>query len=228
MTVAPPPAREDFGLDRLNALSDGVFAIILTLLVLELKLPDLAAGQTMPDVLAENAHVFVAWLISFLAIARFWVVHHQITANLRVCRTATIAINFAVLGAASLMPFTADALGNAKIAEPWSTVIFAANFALVSLALGLLAHHAATEEGLLRTEGASTTLESYRRHHLVVLPLVSLGAAVLAFTHPYLSIALLAVEFIVAAWAGLHRTSPRAQGRRASRWLRRVGLLSEA
>jgi uncharacterized membrane protein len=228
MTAAPSPARETFGLERLNALSDGVFAIILTLLVLELKLPDLASGDSVPQALAENVHVFVAWLISFLAIARFWVVHHRITADLQGCRTGTIALNFAVLGAASLMPFTADALGNANIAEPWSTVIFAANFALVSLALGLLARHAASEEGLLRAERAPSALTGYRRHHLVVLPLVALGAAVLAFTHPYLSIALLAMEFVAATWAGLRRAPARTGAGRAPRWRRLIGRFSEA
>jgi uncharacterized membrane protein len=228
MTATTPPVREDFGLERLNALSDGVFAIILTLLVLELKLPDLAAGDTVPQALAENSHVFVAWLISFLAIARFWVVHHRITASLQRCSTGTLALNFAVLGAASLMPFTADTLGNAQIAEPWSTVIFAANFALVSLALGLLARHAATEVRLLRPEGAPTVLASYRRHHLVVLPLVSLGAAVLAFAHPYLAVALLALEFLVAVWAGLRRRPAGPGPRPAPAWLRRVGRPSQA
>ncbi len=228
MTATRPPAQDDFGLERLNALSDGVFAIILTLLVLELKLPDLAAGGTVPQALAENSHVFVAWLISFLAIARFWVVHHQITASLQRCSTSTIALNFAVLGAASLMPFTADTLGNAKIAEPWSTVIFAANFALVSLALGLLARHAATEVRLLRAEVAPPALARYRRHHLVVLPLVSLAAAVLAFAHPYLAIALLVVEFVAASWAGLRRRPAGGGPRRAPAWLRRVGGPSQA
>lgn len=200
--------RDEFGPERLNALTDGVFAIILTLLVLELKLPDLDEGDEVLAVLGENIHVFVAWLVSFVAIARFWMVHHTIAATLRGCHTVTIALTFALLCAASLMPFTADTLGNARIAEPWSTVLFAANFALVSLALGLLAHHAATEPRLAHPGGPHQALERHRHRHLVVLPLVSLAAAVLAFAHPYVSIALLMGEFAAAAWVGLRRRGP--------------------
>ncbi len=197
--------RPVFGTERLNAVTDGVFAIILTLLVLELKLPDLAQDDDMLAALAENRHVFVAWMISFLAIARFWTVHHAITATLLRVHSGTIGLTFAFLGAASLMPFTADALGNARIAEPWSTVLFAANFALVSVALGMLARHAAREPSLTRPDAPQSVLSQVRRHHLVVLPLVALAAALLAFTHPYISIALLLGEFVVVAWGALRR-----------------------
>lgn len=214
-----PQARVTFSPERLNAVTDGLFAIILTLLVLELKVPDLARGDSVLAAMAEDWHVFVAWAISFLAIARFWMVHHSITATLARVHTGTIALTFLFLGAASLMPFTADALGTMRIAEPWSTVLFAGNFALVSLALGLLAQHAVREPSLTGPQAADSALAQVRRHHLVVLPLVALAAAVLAFTEPYVSIALLVGEFLAVAWHGLvrprgHRPAPNPEPRR--------------
>ena len=205
--------RTTFAPERVNAVTDGLFAIILTLLVLELKVPDLADGDDVLGALADDRHVFVAWGISFVAIARFWMVHHSITATLARVHSGTIGLTFLFMGAASLMPFTADALGTARIAEPWSTVIFAANFALVSLALGLLARHASREPTLTRPEAADSALSQLRRHHLVVLPLVALVAAVLAFTEPYLSVALLVAEFLAVAWRGLHRPRSTASAR---------------
>jgi uncharacterized membrane protein len=193
-------ARETYGVERLNALSDGVFAIILTLLVLDLDVPDPAVGESVPEEIVQNWHLFVAWGISFVAIARFWMVHHAVMARLERCHAVTLALNFAVLGVASLVPFTADVLGNAEIAEPWSTAVFAANFALLSLGVGLLARHAAAEPALARASAAPESLDRYRRHHLLVLPLVCLAAAVLAFAHPYVAVALLVTEFLVAAW----------------------------
>lgn len=197
--VATP--RTTFGFERLNALTDGVFAIILTLLVLELKVPELAAGDDVLGLLADNRHVFAAWLISFIAIARFWMVHHTVASTMTTAQTATIVLTFAFLCAVTLMPFTADTLGNTRIAEPWSTVMFAANFALVSLTLGLLALHAER-----RAEAAGSpqpALGLARRHHLVVLPIVTLAAACLAFAHPYLALGLLVIEFLAVAWWGL-------------------------
>jgi uncharacterized membrane protein len=196
--------RVTFGPERLNAVTDGLFAIILTLLVLELKLPDLADGDVL-GALADNRHVFVAWLISFLAITRFWMVHHAITATLLRIHSGTIALTFVFLAAVSLMPFSADVLGEDRLAEPWSTVVFAANFALVSAALGLLAVHAAREPSLARPDSPQSALSQLRRQHLVVLPLVALAAALLAFTHPYISVALLLAEFLVVTWHALRR-----------------------
>lgn len=202
---------ETFGVERLSALTDGVFAIILTLLVLELELPQPGSGETVFDSLAENWHIFVAWLISFFAVARFWVVHHAVTATLGRCTSVTIGLNFAVLGASSLIPFSADTIGDARLVEPWSTVVFAANFAAVSFALGLLARHVATEPALLKPGQPASALDPYRRHHLVVLPLVSLAAGLLAFTAPYLAVTLLFAESLAVTWWSLRRPRTLAQ-----------------
>lgn len=202
--------RETYSVERLNALSDGVFAIVLTLLVLELKLPETAASETFLDTVAQDWHVFVAWLISFIAIARFWIVHHSVVAQMHRCHTGTIAINFAVLGVVSLMPFTADAIGTAEIAEPWSTVAFAANLGLMSLALGLLARHIGNEPGLHHPDRAPAGLDVHRRHYLYRLPAITIVAGLLAFFHPYLAIGLLVAEVLVVAWLGLRRGGSRA------------------
>lgn len=197
--------QETFRVERLNALSDGVFAIALTLLVLELKLPDAAAGETFLDAVTQDWHVFLAWLISFVAIARFWIVHHSVVAQVDRCHTGTIAINFAVLGAVSLMPFTADAIGTDEIAEPWSTVAFAANLGLMSLALGLLARHVGNEPGLHHPDRAPAGLDVHRRHYLYRLPAITIAAGLLAFIHPYLAVGVLVAEVLVVAWLGRRR-----------------------
>ena len=194
-----------FGLERLNALTDGVFAIVLTLLVLELKLPEPDADETVLQLLRENVHVLVAWAISFLAIARFWIVHHLLTGRMVRCVPRTLALNLGVLGLVTLMPFTADAIGTNDIAEPWSTVVFAGNIGLVSLALGLLARHVVATPGLLVHDRAAAELAFHRAHHLYRLPLVTAGAGVLAFVEPYLAVVLLLVEFVAIAWITITR-----------------------
>lgn len=193
-------ARQPFTVERMNALTDGVFAIVLTLLVLELKLPE--GDDSILELLAEDWHVFVAWVISFAAIGRFWLVHHAITAHLKHVVNHTLQLNLAVLGAVSLVPFSADIIGNEALAEPWSTVVFAGNIAVLSLMTGLLASHVERERQLLRDDELVPQVSRHRRTHLVVLPGVTAAAAALAFVHPYLSVSLLMGEFLVFGWFG--------------------------
>jgi uncharacterized membrane protein len=195
--------RQLFGVERLNALSDGLFAIVLTLLVLDLKLPEVTNAEGILDDLADNYHDFIAWLISFIVIARFWVVHHGITARMSRCHVGTVALNFLLLAFVTLMPFTASLIGSYQVAEPWSTVFFVTNMGAASIALGLLARHVTCEPNLLVPDTAEGELDWHRRQHLYVLPGVALAAVGLAFVEPYFAIGLILAEFgvvVAGSW----------------------------
>lgn len=65
---------------RLEALTDGIFAVAMTLLVIELKIPEMAHPRTEAQFLGALGHLipkFIAWLISFFVLAIFWVSHHR-------------------------------------------------------------------------------------------------------------------------------------------------------
>lgn len=201
------PVEGQFKPERMNALTDGVFAIVLTLLVLELRLPE--TDESILVLMRDDQRVFIAWLISFLLIARFWLVHHAVTARLQQCHVGTLALNFAVLGTVSLVPFSADLIGTERIAEPWSTVVFAVNVGLLSLSVGLLARHALREPNLLHPAQSRTVLSRHRSHHLYVLPTVAMASALLAFVQPYLAVGVLVAELVaVIAWGGWHVQTP--------------------
>jgi uncharacterized membrane protein len=194
--------RRLFGVERLNALTDGLLAIVLTLLVLDLKLPEVADPGHILDDLGDNYHDFIAWLISFMVIARFWVIHHGVTARMSRCHVGTLTLNFLFLGLVTLMPFTASLIGSYEVREPWATVSFALNLAAGSLVLGLFARHVTREQGLLADDTKRRELDWHRRHHLYVLPAVGFIAAGLAFVEPLLAVALILGEFgaVVAAY----------------------------
>jgi uncharacterized membrane protein len=203
-STPPPVADGHYGPERMSALTDGVFAIVLTLLVLELRLPE--RDESVLVLMRDDWRVFVSWLISFVLLARFWLVHHAVTAGVRQCHTTTLALNFSVLGAVSLVPFSADVVGTERIAEPWSTVVFAANVALLSLAVGLLARHLAHESHLHDPDWPLNALGRYQLHHLYVLPAVALASSALAFAHPLLAVTALVAEFVYFASSGVrHR-----------------------
>ena len=87
--------------ERLKAFSDGVFAIIITIMVLELKPPHGADFSA----LLEMWPLFAAYLISFLYVAIYWNNHHHLFYTVERLNGATLWANIALLFFLSLMPF---------------------------------------------------------------------------------------------------------------------------
>jgi uncharacterized membrane protein len=73
-------SRSDFQFGRLSSFSDGVFAIAITLLVIEIKVPVLhgATDEALIDSLSEMSLKFLGFLISFAIVGHYWSVHHRI------------------------------------------------------------------------------------------------------------------------------------------------------
>jgi uncharacterized membrane protein len=136
--VPTGPGEDQPGVERLLALSDGVVAIALTLLVLQLNVPS-PARLTDPNSVSElaaqlgkGADELISYVISFYVIAQFWLVHHRVFRQIGGQREGLAWWNFAFLFTITLMPFTSDLLG--KYAEnPLAVDIFAANLLAASL-----------------------------------------------------------------------------------------------
>jgi uncharacterized membrane protein len=92
---------------RVMALSDGVFAIVITLLVLEIHVPELAGGQSLRDALREVRPSFTAFLISFVVTAIAWAGHRDLFAHIRRTDRALVWLNLLHLLPLSLLPFGA-------------------------------------------------------------------------------------------------------------------------
>jgi uncharacterized membrane protein len=91
---------------RVLTVSDGVFAIIITLLVLEIHVPDLAQGQTLRDI-AEVRPSFIGFLISFVVVAIAWAGHRDLFALIRRTDRDLVWLNIVYLLPLSLLPFGA-------------------------------------------------------------------------------------------------------------------------
>ncbi len=96
---------------RLLAFTDGVFAIIITILVLELKVPDLTSGQSLRESLVEMRPTFMAFIISFLLVGMYWVGHRSSFAQVRYIDRNTIWLNLLFLLPVALVPFVSAVLG---------------------------------------------------------------------------------------------------------------------
>jgi uncharacterized membrane protein len=96
---------------RVLALSDGVFAIIITLLVLEIHVPELTQGHSLNEALAEIRPSFVAFVISFILAGMYWVGHRDLFALIRRTDRGLVWLNILYLLPLCLLPFAAGMLG---------------------------------------------------------------------------------------------------------------------
>lgn len=114
MNVFARFTRGELRLTRIEALSDGVFAIILTLLVLELKTPPLQEPRSAAELahrLLELSPKYLSWLISFIILCKFWLNHHHILNLARHADYAMVWLNALFLMGQSFIPFPTALMG---------------------------------------------------------------------------------------------------------------------
>ena len=96
---------------RVLALTDGVIAIIITLLVLEVHVPELTQGQSLTVALEELRPSLTSFVISFIIAGMYWVAHRDIFALIRRTDRGLVWLNLLFLLPLSLLPFGASLLG---------------------------------------------------------------------------------------------------------------------
>jgi uncharacterized membrane protein len=116
---------------RVANLSDAVFAIAMTLLVLTLDVPDVAADR-LAAALVDQVPQFVVFALAFALAANLWWQHHKLFALLGALEPGTIGINLALLAAVALVPFPASLLGSAPTARA-AVLVFIGVFVLLNV-----------------------------------------------------------------------------------------------
>jgi uncharacterized membrane protein len=148
-------SRRRFDEARTLALSDGVFAIALTLLVISIDVPDLSARNEdeLAQALVDRSGELFSWLLSFAVIAFLWVRHHGFFGDVaRLDRRLTV-LNLAYLGGVAFLPYPTDVLG-AYGDQPAAVGLYAATLAFIAGVGGFMGVHAA-RAGLLSADGAA-------------------------------------------------------------------------
>ena len=185
MSHTPAASESHAGLSkhRLEALTDGIFAVAMTLLVIELKLPEHATVHHPSDLaigVVRLIPTFIAWIISFFVLAIFWFSHHRLFHYLRIVDGPLLWLNILYLGFVSLMPFS-SALAGGYSRMLFSQWFYSANMLLLAL-LGLLKYRYVFRHPELWA--APVTVGFYRGARfrslgLVVVALVAVGIAML-------------------------------------------------
>ena len=129
-----------FKVSRLEAISDGVFAIAMTLLVLELKLPEMdtpTSTELFHEALFGQLKHGVSWAVSFVMLCSFWMTQHALFKDGVMESRKFTWLNFAFLGGISFIPFPTALIGE-HADQPLSTVVFSAILVFSGLMLAFM------------------------------------------------------------------------------------------
>lgn len=185
---------------RLEAFSDGVLAIIITIMVLELKVPH---GE-QPAALLPLWPVFLSYVLSFIYVGIYWNNHHHLLQAARGVHGTVLWANLHLLFWLSLLPFTTGWLGENHFAR-WPTVLYGLNLLLCALSWALL------QNRLLRRHSADSALvravgRDRKGKTSSLLYLCGIGAAML----DYAAVGLLLFIAVAALWFVPDRRMERA------------------
>jgi TMEM175 potassium channel family protein len=167
--------------NRVEALTDGIFAVAMTLLVIELKLPDRAAVVTQRDFVEAVAALipkFQSWLISFFILAIFWYKHHRQFHYVRIVDAKLLWLNIVYLSFVSLMPFS-SAMAGEYPRMLLSQIAYSVNMILLA-AGGLVINHYVFHHPQLWSEPITRGFyrgSLFRTAGLIVVALGAIGVA---------------------------------------------------
>jgi uncharacterized membrane protein len=174
---------------RIEAFSDGVFAIVITLLVLEIKVPTLAGPPSDPallNALLEELPVIASCVISFFIIAIFWVSHHQFWHSLRQADWGLLWLNNLMLLFVVFIPIPTWMIGAYPTLHT-PAVVFGTVMAGAGLGFLAMRVYAGARPGLSEMTAAEHR-RSLRRS--VIGPILNVGGAALAMWTPVWAFAL--------------------------------------
>jgi uncharacterized membrane protein len=166
--------------NRIEALADGIFAVAMTLLVLDIKMPESVTYASDADVwrlLASLEHALASYVISFFMLSVYWIGHHLHFHFIERTDRALLWINLYLLLCICLVPFTTDLVGdNVHLRLP--AVLYGANLLLIAAAFFGQIEYLQRHRHLTTPEFADGVRVLRQRLWLVtLLPLVSIATA---------------------------------------------------
>lgn len=177
------------GKSRLEAFSDGVIAIIITIMVLEMKVPHGSSLSSLKPLIP----VFLSYVLSFIYIAIYWNNHHHMLHHVKHVNGSVLWANAHLLFWLSLIPFVTGWTGENNF-PLWGVVLYGFVLMMAGVAYYLLAHCLTTIHGTDST--FAKALGSDRKGKLsIVMYIIGIS---LSFIHPLIGIAVYAL--VAAVW----------------------------
>ena len=188
---------KDLSPARVEAFSDGVIAIIITIMVLELHVPQ---DHTLNGLLGLW-QTFASYALSYLLVAIYWVNHHHLFSLVKRVDVGILWSNILLLFVLSLVPFFTAFVGQSK-GSPFAVlmyagVMFSGALSFMVLKVAIARHHFKGDEEMEKLDHAAT------RKNVIALALYGMAMAS-AYWHPGLSLAMIAMVavmyFVPGSW----------------------------
>src|SRR5437868_2475316 len=169
----PPQRRPDVrgrSPERLEAFSDGVFAIAITLLVLEIRVPSgaqLATPDALLQALAALWPSYIGYTVSFVTVGIMWANHHNLFRHVAIVDHGFLLANLSLLLGVGFVPFS-TALLAASIGEPSAQIgvlVYAATFLAIAVGFNLLWYWAQHDGRLLRHDSDPAAIAGITRSY---------------------------------------------------------------
>jgi len=176
----------DLNSSRLEAFSDGVLAVIITIMVLDLRVPSVHEASNWAAI-RGNLSLIIVYLLSFIQIGIYWVNHHYLLDDLEHVTHAILWSNLALLFCLSLIPFGTQWIA-ARGVEPVPVVVYVLCFLAPAAAWAVLANTICTRTGIRPAASFGKQIFSL---------VMDLGAIAMAFVSPWGALGMIAIVSFV-------------------------------
>jgi uncharacterized membrane protein len=193
-----PPRMQRWDTARVETFSDGVFAIAITLLVLEIHVDDF---DHLARALLHQWPAYLAYVTSFLTVGSVWIAHHGLFTRLRLIDPVLLRINLVLLMAAAFLPFPtavlAESFHEGHEAERIAVVFYGASALVIELLLRAAVGYAGSRPEL--AEPGQPAHHERGSHAVISSILYSLGILIGVFVFPRVA----AVAYLIVAARGV-------------------------
>lgn len=179
-----PSLEESLGLERIVFFSDAVMAIAITLLAIDIRIPEIdpaLATVELPVQLANIAPNLLTFLISFTVIGIYWISHHRHFSYIKRYDTRLMSLNLLFLFFIACMPFVASLLGRYP-SVPISAAAYSLEVAALGFSIALIWRYASKNHRLIDPDLEAGTLRAINVR-LWAAPLMFLLAVPFAFVN---------------------------------------------
>ncbi|MBI4526674.1 MAG: DUF1211 domain-containing protein [Deltaproteobacteria bacterium] len=181
----------EIGKNRIEALSDGVFAIVMTLLILEIHVPNLPPNA--PNVQVAPALIalwpkFASYMVTFVSLGFFWVGHHIMYHAIRRADRILLWLNIFFFMFVSLLPFSTSVL-NAFPQAFIAPFFFGTNLAIIGWILFFQWSYANSQPGML-ADFVSSEYRRTVRSRMLIVPVATTLTAFICFWSVEISLAI--------------------------------------
>ena len=193
---------------RLEAFSDGVFAIVITLLILDIRIPDVQPallGAALVDILPQ----LLTYILSFFIVGLYWHLHHQAATGVKRINGAFIWLNLVWLLFVSMLPFPTSLLGQYPL-QPIPLTIYGINLILVNVTGFVILVYLQRHPELRFKPMSTADLRAIAPIYVIVNSLYAIAIGV-AWFFPWPSYAIYIFVLIWVTARSIRRDSPAIQ-----------------